>query len=110
MNRTDAHPIEVLLLVTLLALEAAVTLARAVLVPAVALLLTLARWRPSAHPQEREQESPDRVMPAAPPMVHPLQALAAELQALSCRQLMALAGTRRKLPKTQLIALVAACS
>jgi len=44
------------------------------------------------------------------PMVHPLQALAADLQALSCRQLMALAGTRRKLPKQQLIGMVAACS
>ena len=117
MNRTEAHPIEVLLVVALLALEAAATLARAVLVPAVALLLTLARWRPAASPDRgiaahslRDQESPDRGMPPQAPMVHPLQALAAELQALSCRQLMALAGTRRKLPKTQLIALVAACS
>jgi hypothetical protein len=44
------------------------------------------------------------------PLLHPLQALAVGLEALSCRELMALAGTRRKLPKHQLIALVAACS
>ena len=113
MNRTEAHPIEVLLVVALLALEAAVTIAAAL----IALLLTVARWRPAASPNQvnadppaREQESPERGMPPQAPMVHPLQALAADLQALSCRQLMALAGTRRKLPKQQLIGMVAACS
>lgn len=113
MNRTEAHPIEVLLVVALLALEAAVTVAAAL----VALVLTVARWRPAASPSQvnadhplRDQASPERGMPSQAPMVHPLQALAADLQALSCRQLMALAGTRRKLPKQQLIGMVAACS
>lgn len=113
MNRTELHPVEVLLLGAWLALEAAAVLLTAL----VALLLTVARWRPAASPDRgiaahplRDQESPDRGMTQQAPMVHPLQALAAELQALSCRELMALAGTRRKLPKTQLIALVAACS
>jgi len=112
MNRTEAHPIEVLLVVALLALEAAVTIAVAL----ITLVLTVARWRPAASPSQvntdppaGEQESPERGMPPQP-MVHPLQALAADLQALSCRQLMALAGTRRKLPKQQLIGMVAACS
>lgn len=113
MNRTQAHPIEVLLVVALLALEAAVTVAAAL----VALVLTAARWKPTASPTQvkadppaGEQESPERGMPAQAPLVHPLASLATDLQALSCRQLMALAGTRRKLPKQQLIGMVAACS
>jgi hypothetical protein len=119
MNRTEAHPIEVLLVVILLALEAAITIARAVLVPAVALLLTVAQQKPAtapaepaAEPAEPEPAEPETVAPVLPhlPLVHPLQTIATDLQALSCKQLMMLAGTRRKLPKQQLIGLVAACS
>lgn len=114
MNRTEAHPIEVLLVVALLALEAAVTVAVALI---ALVLTTAARWKPTASPTQvkadppaGEQESPERGMPAQAPLVHPLASLATDLQALSCRQLMALAGTRRKLPKQQLIGMVAACS
>lgn len=63
MNRTELHPVEVLLLVALLALEAAWLLARAVLAPLVALLLTLAHWRPAA--------------PPLAPLEHPLALVAA---------------------------------
>ncbi|MEY4359100.1 MAG: hypothetical protein RLZZ631_586 [Cyanobacteriota bacterium] len=113
MTRTEAHPIEVLLVVALLALEAAVTVITAL----VALLLTVARWKPQASPKgvnttapSGEPESPKRGMTPPAPLLHPLQALTSGLEALSCRELMAMAGTRRKLPKHQLIALVAACS
>ena len=126
MNRTEAHPIEVLLVVILLALEAAITIARAVLVPVVALLLTVTQ-KPAtapaepaaepAEPAEPEPVEPETVEPEPvvtvlphPPLVHPLQTIATDLQALSCKQLMILAGTRRKLPKQQLIGMVAACS
>jgi hypothetical protein len=125
MNRTEnVHPVEVLLLVALLALEAAITIARAVLVHAVALLLTVtqkpstAPAEPAAEPAEPAAEpaaapaAPEPVVPVLPhpPLVHPLQTIATDLQALSCKQLMILAGTRRKLPKQQLIGMVAACS
>jgi hypothetical protein len=113
MTRTDPHPIEVALVVALLALEAAAI----VIASLVALLLTVAHWRPAAPPtggntaaRSGEPQSPDRGMTPPQPLLHPLQALAVGLEALSCRELMTLAGTRRKLPKTQLIALVAACS
>lgn len=48
MNRTDLHPIEALLLVAAATLWALWTVARTLLVPALALLLVLARWRPTA--------------------------------------------------------------
>lgn len=54
MTRTEAHPIEVLLVVALLALEAAVTITAAL----VALLLTVARWRPQASPIEGNTTAP----------------------------------------------------
>jgi hypothetical protein len=98
MTRTEPHPIEVELVVALLALEAAAIVITAL----VALLLTVARWRLQAPPtggntaaRSGEPQSPERGMTPPEPLLHPLQALA---------------GTRRKLPKHQLIALVAACS
>ncbi|MFU8886142.1 MAG: hypothetical protein ACNA8O_11885 [Cyanobacteriota bacterium] len=63
MNRTELHPVEVLLLVAVLALEAAWLLARAMLALLVALLLTLARWRPAP--------------PLPAPLEHPLALVAA---------------------------------
>jgi hypothetical protein len=65
MNRSELHPVEVLLLllVAVLALEAAWVLARAVLAPLVALLLTLAHWRAPA--------------PPLAPLEHPLALMAA---------------------------------
>jgi hypothetical protein len=44
----------------------------------------------------------------APPAVHPLQALAAELEQLSRSELQRITGSRRKLAKTQLIGLALA--
>ena len=65
MNRTELHPVDALLLVALAVLWAVAVLARAVVVPLVALLLTLAQWRPAAPP------------PA--PLEHPLAMVAAGL-------------------------------
>jgi hypothetical protein len=44
----------------------------------------------------------------APPISHPAAVIAGELGALTCAQLRALTGCRRKLPKAQLIALAIA--
>jgi hypothetical protein len=97
MNRSEPHPVELLLLAGLVVIEALAVVVAAVL----ALVLTLASRRPSA---------PPRPAPLPPPAVHPLAVVAETLQALPQRELMALAGTRRKLPKHQLAALlVAAC-
>ena len=115
MNRTDLHPVEVLLLVAVLALEAAWLLARAALVPVVAVLLTVAGWRPATAP------------PAPPPpLEHPLAVVAAGLaEGLAAvpvrelRQLARAAGLPRQLSRSgrradllaALVALeVAACS
>jgi hypothetical protein len=46
--------------------------------------------------------------PSAPPIAHPLAVVAASLEALTCRELRALTGTRRKLRKAELIALALA--
>jgi hypothetical protein len=50
-------------------------------------------------------------VPVAPvkPVAHPLVALALGLEALSCRELRALIGTRRRCSKAQLIAMALAC-
>jgi hypothetical protein len=47
--------------------------------------------------------------PIAPAAYHPAAVIAADLGALTCAQLRALTGCRRKLPKAQLIALALAC-
>ena len=47
--------------------------------------------------------------PVAPAAYHPAAMIAGELSTLTCAQLRALTGCRRKLPKAQLIALALAC-
>jgi hypothetical protein len=87
--KTEPHPIELALLAGLVTLQAAAV----VVVALVVLVLSLASWRPTA--------------PApAPPLQHPLAVIAAELQALPHRELMQLAGTRRRLAKHRLAGLV----
>jgi hypothetical protein len=54
-----------------------------------------------------EQPEPAAAPPAAPAQ-HPLMALAADLEQLTCKQLRSLTGCRRKLPKAQLIHLAIA--
>ena len=48
------------------------------------------------------------VVVAAPPIAHPLSLVAASLEALTCRELRALTGTRRKARKVELVALALA--
>lgn len=42
--------------------------------------------------------------PAVAPLVHPLMAVAADLEQLTCRELRAITGIRRKASKAQLVA------
>lgn len=67
MNTQSPHPVELLLLAVVAVAWAAWTLARAVMVPAVALLLAATR---------RTSPAPAPVPAAAPVAVHPLAALA----------------------------------
>lgn len=97
MKDRTPHPVELLLLAGLVALEAVAVL----LVALVALALTVARWRPAA--------APARTVPP-PPALHPLALVAEELLELPAAALRPMAGTRSKrLPKRELVALVAAC-
>jgi hypothetical protein len=107
MNK-ELHPIEVLLLVALAAGWAVLTLARAVLVPLVVLVATLAGWRLAATaPTQAPMVQPHR-RPA--PAHHPLALMAAELEALPVTALRQLAGVRSKRNrKIDLVAMVAAC-
>lgn len=93
MNRTnELHPVELLLLAAVVTLEAAAVL----LVALVALVLTVARWRPAP--------------PPAPPMVHPLALVAQQLEALPVAALRPMVGTRSKrIRKAELVAMLAAC-
>lgn len=111
MNRTEPHPLEVLLVACWLAVEAAATLVAALVALALALL-------PQQHPtpqtgeapapQQEEPISPKRGMPPAP---HPLAVLAEQLTTTCTRrQLQALAGTRSNLSKATLAGMVTACS
>ena len=109
--KQDLHPIEVLLLVALAAGWAVVTLARAVLVPLVALVMALAGWRPAATATTATAPAPMVQMhrPSAPAL-HPLALVAAELEQLPVTALRQLAGVRSKRTrKIDLVAMVAAC-
>jgi hypothetical protein len=90
MKTADPHPIELALLALRLGAEAITVLIAALL----ALVLSLASWRPTPTPT------------APTPLQHPLTLLAAELVALPHRELMQLAGTRRRLAKHRLTELV----
>ncbi len=98
-NETDT--ITVLLAVALEVAEALLVLTVAL----VALVLTVARWRPAG--------SPARVMtppPAPAPAVHPLAVVAEQLEALPVTTLRPMAGTRSKrIRKAELVALAVAC-
>lgn len=102
----EPHPIELLLLAAWLAAEAVLELLRLVAVPLVAAALALLP-APCRRPAAQPAAAPPPADPA-PPTEHPLAVLAAELGALPQRQLMAMAGARRRLPKRQLAAMLVA--
>jgi hypothetical protein len=104
--KQELHPIEALLLVALVAGWAVFTLARALVVPLVALVITLAGWRPPATAEPPMAKSQSRPAPAH----HPLALVAAELEALPVTAIRQLAGVRSKRTrKADLIAMVVAC-
>ncbi|KAF0652397.1 hypothetical protein L107_13850 [Cyanobium sp. Copco_Reservoir_LC18] len=99
MKNTDMHPVELLLLAAVVTLEALLVLTVAL----VALVLTLARWRPAVPAPAATTEAP-------PPAVHPLALVAEQLEALPVAQLRPMAGTRSKrIRKHQLVAALVAC-
>ena len=107
MNKTETHPVELLIVAGLVALEALIVLVAG----AAALVITLHRVirRRAAHPAVAG--SPCRVMPppAAAPAVHPLSVVAAELAELPVSRLRPMVGTRSKrIRKAELVAMVAA--
>jgi hypothetical protein len=94
----NTHPVELLVLAAMVAAAALLELTVAL----VALLLTVAGWRPA--PARPQRTAP---RPPAPPAVAPLFD---DLAHLTTRQLMALAGTRsKKHRRAELLAMVAAC-
>ena len=105
-SKTDAHPVELLLLAGLALLWAITTVARLLLVPMVALVLVLLTPRCSCPPGTL-QEEPSRELPGGeqPPT---LADVAADLMALPATQLQAMAGTRRRLAKRELTAMICA--
>lgn len=90
MKNSDIRPVELLLLAGLAALEAAATL----LIALVALVLTIAGWKPASAAPERPTAAPQ---PAAPiqPAAHPISELASQaaaaLEPLTVTQLRRLA-------------------
>ena len=109
------HPVVALIAIAVITIEAALILLRAVLVPVVALLLTLAQWRPAA--SVPRGTAPLRTVTAVErplhkhPQPHPLSAIAAELELLPVTALRQMAGIRSKRhTKAALIAMVIACS
>ena len=97
MNKTQPCAVDLLIVAVMALAWAVLTIVRLVAVPLVALLIVLLtpRRRPAA---------------VAPPTTPPptLSSLAADLMALPAKRLMELAGTRRRLPKAQLVALICA--
>jgi hypothetical protein len=99
MNSNErTHPIEIALVLALVTVGAVTTLVSVL----IALVATALNQGPS------EQSPVPLLPPAQTPMVHPLQVLATEIQCLACRDLMALAGTRKRLNKQQLVGMVVA--
>lgn len=66
MNRNEAHPLELAALAVMATGWALWTVARLLLVPAVALLLTLAGWRPAPRVAAPRAAAPQPVAPPAP--------------------------------------------
>jgi hypothetical protein len=108
--------VELLLLAALALLWAVVTIARLLLVPLVAVLIVALTPRrrpapqPAATPAPAAEPAAEPVPApsAAPPTITPLAALAADLMAMPAAELRRLAGTRSKLPKTELTARICA--
>lgn len=137
MNRTQPCAVDLLIVAAMAFLWACVTVVRLVVVPLLALLVALLTPRRQAQAQAQLQQAVkaerggDRRSkktkrhavandPTTPANGHPkdrksrlirtltLSDLAADLMALPAKRLMELAGTRRRLPKAQLVAMICA--
>jgi len=118
--------VELLLLAALALLWAITTVVRLLVVPLVAVLIAALTPRRRPAPGSSLEEAPAAARglvhednslrcshrslqpSAAPPTITPLAALAADLMALPAAELRRLAGTRSKLPKTELTARICA--
>ena len=104
MNTKNTSTVDVLLIAAMLTADALVAIVRLVVVPLIALAVVLLT------PRRRPAPQPAPIAPAVPavpaePVLAPvsLGSLAAELLELPAVELRRLAGTRRRLPKAQLI-------
>ena len=109
-SKHETAAIELLLIAGLALLWAAITLARALLVPLAAALLVLLTPRRRTAPQPAAAASDEAPAPiAATAEAAPtLAGLAESLLELPATQLRDMAGTRRRLPKRELTALICA--
>jgi hypothetical protein len=95
--KTELHPVEVVILCAVALAWAVVTIARTLLVPLLAMLITLVRHRPAPAPEAPLQPTPEPAQPVLPPVT--LAAIAEELQALPAAHLRSITGCRRKVAK-----------
>lgn len=99
--KTELHPVEGLILCAVALVWAVATITRALLIPCLAVLLTLVRHRPAAALQTPPQPAPVAAQPALPPVS--LSSIAEELQALPSTHLRAVTGCRRKVAKARMV-------
>jgi hypothetical protein len=93
----DLHPIEAAVLAAMALAWACVTVLRLLLVPLLAMLITLVRHRPAPAPEAPLQPTPEPAQPVLPPVS--LATIAEELQALPAAHLRSITGCRRKVAK-----------
>ena len=99
--KTELHPVEVVILCAVALLWAAVTIARSLLIPCLAVLLTLVRHRPAPTPPAAPQPAPVAAQPVLAPVT--LAAIADDLLSLSAAQLRSVTGCRRKVAKKAMV-------
>lgn len=99
--KTELHPVEVVILCAVALLWAVATITRSLLIPCLAVLLTLVRHRPAPTPPAAPQPAPVAAQPVLAPVS--LAAIADDLLSLSAAQLRSVTGCRRKVAKKVLI-------
>lgn len=102
----DLHPVEILILATMATAWAAVTLARLIVLPLIAVVLAAAA-RPPA-PMVGQPAAPAATGTAEPPLASDLAAMRDALMAESATTLRQITGTRRRCSKAEMVAMVLA--
>lgn len=95
------HPVEVVILCAVALLWAIATITRTLLIPCLAVLLTLVRHRSAPTPPAAPQPAPVAAQPVLPAVT--LAAIAEELQALPGAHLRTITGNRRKVAKKAIV-------